>query len=72
MTMKKATQEERFLKKIFEKGGESSIIELAKELGISDKSFAHTIQLLTRGGYIKKNESTVTITHRGIHFCTNE
>ena len=69
MSETKITQEERILLAIHKEHGKCSVEALQKKLGMSDKSYAHTLHLLERGNFIKKVEDIISITAHGQALC---
>lgn len=70
MYAKKLTQEEKVLMAIYRTPGDADIDPIGKQLGLSDKSFRHTIHLLLRGNFIvKAGPEAVRLTAHGKKLC---
>jgi predicted transcriptional regulator len=69
MSETKITQEERILLAIHDAHGKCSVEALKKKLGMSDKSYMHTLHLLEHGNFIKKVEDLISITAHGEALC---
>ncbi len=65
----KVTQEERVLLAIFKSGTSCTASVLKKRLGMTDRSFTHTLHLLERGNCIKTEGETILITPHGTSIC---
>jgi predicted transcriptional regulator len=67
---KRLTQEEKVLLAIFRTSTHANVLTIGRQLGLTDKSCRHAVQLLTHGNFIKKkDEDTVQITAHGIRLC---
>lgn len=67
---KKLTQEEKVLLAIFRTPQHSDVLTIGRQLGLTDKSCRHAVQLLLHGNFITKiDHNTVKITDHGKKLC---
>jgi predicted transcriptional regulator len=67
---KKLTQEEKVLLAIFRTQKPADVQMIGRQLGLSDKSCRHAVQLLLHGNFITKvDENTMQITKHGHNLC---
>ncbi len=64
------TQEEKLLLAIFHAPAGSTITTIGRQLGLTDKSCRHAMQLLLHGNFIRKiDNDTVRMTEHGVSLC---